>query len=87
MANIKSSEKRNRQNEKRAAANRVYRGAARTAVKKARLAIERGDEDALVLIGNAARALDKAADTGAIHKGNASRHQSRLMLHYNRVNA
>jgi small subunit ribosomal protein S20 len=87
MANIKSSEKRNRQNQKRAAANRVYRSAARTAVKKARVAIERGDENALALIGNAARALDKAAGKGAIHKGNASRHQSRLMLHYNRVNA
>ena len=71
MANIKSSEKRNRQNEKLAAADRVYRGAARTAVKKARLAIDRGDEDALALIGTAARALDKAAGKGAIHKGRA----------------
>jgi ribosomal protein S20 len=43
MANTKSAEKRSRQNTKKAASNRIYRSSARTAIKKARLAIESGD--------------------------------------------
>jgi small subunit ribosomal protein S20 len=79
MANTKSAEKRNRQNEKAAARNRVYRSAARTAVKKARLAVERGDANAAELIRNAESALNRAATKGVIHKNNASRRTSRLM--------
>lgn len=84
MANIKSSEKRNRQNQKRAARNRVYRSAARTAVKKARLAIEQGDDNALELVRKAEQALDRAATKGVVHKNNAARRQSRLMRYYNK---
>lgn len=79
MANTKSAEKRNRQNEKAAARNRVYRSAARTAVKKARLAVERGDVNAAELIRNAESALNRAATKGVIHKNNAARRTSRLM--------
>jgi small subunit ribosomal protein S20 len=79
MANTKSAEKRNRQNEKAAAQNRVYRSAARTAVKKARLAVERGDANAAELIRSAESALNRAATKGVIHKNNASRRTSRLM--------
>ena len=80
MANIKSAIKRNRQNEKRRQHNRIFRGAARTAVKKARLAIEAEDLDAAreaTLV--AVSALDKAAEKGILHKNNASRRKSRLM--------
>ena len=45
MANIKSQIKRNKQNEKRRIRNRVYRGSARTYVRKALSAIESGDVD------------------------------------------
>ncbi len=43
MANIKSAIKRNKTNEKRRLRNRIYRGKARTFVKRARTVIEEGD--------------------------------------------
>ena len=80
MANIKSQIKRNRQNQKRRARNRVYRGSARTFVKKAQLAIESGDVDAArAATIQAVSALDKAAEKGVLHKNNASRRKGRLM--------
>lgn len=80
MANIKSAIKRNKQNEKRRGRNRVYRGTARTFIKKARLAIENGEkETAETLVRQAVSALDKAAEKGVLHKNNASRRKSRLM--------
>ena len=50
MANIKSAEKRNRQRLKAEAANRIVRGSARTAIKKARQAIAAGDANAKVVL-------------------------------------
>ena len=80
MANIKSQIKRNRQNEKRRVRNRVYRGAARTAVKAARIAIETGKPaESKTAVIDAISALDKAAQEGTIHKNNAARRKSRLM--------
>jgi small subunit ribosomal protein S20 len=80
LANTKSAIKRNRQNEKRRVRNRVYRGNARTQVKKARLAIEAGNvEEARTATMEAVSALDKAAEKGILHKNNASRRKSRLM--------
>ena len=80
MANIKSAIKRNKQNEKRRVRNRVYRGSARTYVRKARLSISEGDvQDARQSTLEAISALDKAAEKGVIHKNNAARRKSRLM--------
>jgi small subunit ribosomal protein S20 len=80
LANIKSAIKRNKQNEKRRVRNRVYRGTARTFIKRARLAIENGEKDtAETLVRQAVSALDKAAEKGVLHKNNASRRKSRLM--------
>lgn len=80
MANIKSAIKRNRQNEKRRLRNRIYRGRARSFVKKARTNIEEGDlEAAREATIQAMSALDKAAEKGIIHKNNAARRKSRLM--------
>ncbi len=82
MANIKSQIKRNKQNEKRRVRNRVFRGQARTFVKKARLAIEAGEkESAVEATKDAISALDKAAEKGIIHKNNAARRKGRLMKH------
>ncbi len=80
MANIKSAIKRNRQNEKRRAHNRISRGRARTFIRKAQAAIEGGELEAAreaTLV--AVSALDKAAEKGILHKNNASRRKSRLM--------
>ena len=80
MANIKSQIKRNRQNIKRRARNRVVRGNFRTALRRARLAIESGDaEQANEAAKAATKALDKAAAKGVIHKNKAARQKSRLM--------
>lgn len=84
MANIKSQIKRNRQNTKQRARNRVYRGSARTAVRDARAAIGNGEaEDARAAAMIALKALDKAAAKGVIHKNNAARRKSRLMQQLN----
>jgi small subunit ribosomal protein S20 len=80
LANIKSQIKRNKQNEKKRLRNRVYRGTARTFVRKAFSAIETGDkETAEVVALKAVSALDKAAQKGVLHKNNAARRKSRLM--------
>ena len=78
MANIKSQIKRNRQNEKRRLRNRVNRGAARTAVKDARTALE-SKTDSQTAVMFAISVLDKAANKGAVHPRNAARRKGRLM--------
>lgn len=84
MANIKSQIKRNRQNEKRRQHNRVYRGSARTFVKKALVAIESGDKTAAdEAVKTAVKSLDRAAQKGVIHKNNAARRKSRLVTKFN----
>jgi small subunit ribosomal protein S20 len=80
LANIKSAIKRNKQNEKRRVRNRVYRGRARTYVKKAIAAIDDNEyESARQATVEAISALDKAAEKGVLHKNNAARRKSRLM--------
>lgn len=80
MANIKSAIKRNKQNEKRRLRNRVFRGRARTYVKKAHQAMaDQSLEDARQATLEAISALDKAAEKGVLHKNNAARRKSRLM--------
>ena len=84
MANIKSQIKRNKQNQKRRMRNRVYRGTARTYVRKAEAAIKVGDAQASQEeVLKAIRALDKAASKGVIHKNNAARRKSPLVKKLN----
>ena len=86
MANTKSAIKRLRSAERRRLHNRVYRGQARTAVKKARSLMAAGNlEEAREAVQAASRALDKAAAKGIIHKNNASRRKSRLMQQLNQA--
>jgi small subunit ribosomal protein S20 len=80
LANIKSAIKRNKQNEKRRVRNRIYRGRARTYVKKAFTAIDSNEVDtARAATVEAISALDKAAEKGVLHKNNAARRKSRLV--------
>ena len=77
---LKSSQKRERQNEKRRLRNRSYKSRARTLVKKAFLEIEEQNlESAQEATSVAVKALDKAAAKGVIHKNNAFRRKGRLM--------
>ena len=80
MANIKSQIKRNKQNDKAAEKNRAVRTALKTSTKKVRTAVAEGDADAAVARAReAARALDKAASKGVVHKRTAARRKSRLI--------
>jgi small subunit ribosomal protein S20 len=80
LANLKSQKKRNKQNEKRRVRNRVFRGAARTSVKKARLVLESGNaEEARAATLEAVSQLDQSAQKGTLHKRNAARRKGRLM--------
>ena len=78
---LKSSQKRERQNEKRRIRNKSYKSKTRTLIKKAFIALEEGNLDnARVATSDAVQALDKAAAKGVIHKNNASRRKGRLMV-------
>jgi small subunit ribosomal protein S20 len=79
LANKKSAIKRMRQNPKRRARNRYFTTRARTMIKKARIELDGGTEDARQATLEAISALDKAAEKGILHKNNASRRKSRLM--------
>lgn len=79
MANHPSAEKRNRQRVVRTERNRAAKSTVRTAVKRARAAIEAGDgAEAKKVVADAEKALAKAAKKGAIHKKAASRTTSRI---------
>jgi small subunit ribosomal protein S20 len=86
LANIKSQIKRNKQNAAARLRNRVYRGSARTFVRKAQSAVRNENTElAETEVLKAIRALDKAAAKGVIHKNNAARRKSRLMAHFNSI--
>ena len=79
MANHPSAEKRNRQRIVRAQRNRSTLSALRTAVKQARQAIAGGAaEGARERVGQASRALAKAAQKGVIRPQTAARTTSRI---------
>ena len=79
MANTRSAEKRNRQTQKRRARNQGVRTRVKSAVKKVRETLERGElaasQEAFKV---AARAIDKASSKGVVHRNTASRKISRL---------
>ena len=77
MANIASAEKQRRQAEKRKARNRAGKSNLRTALKKARTAIQGGDADKETL-ATTFSVVDKAAKTGHIKENTANRYKSRL---------
>ena len=80
MANIKSAIKRIRSSARKQKDNRILRGRARTAIKKARLALSEGkSEDASTAVKQAISELDRAAGKGVVHKNNAARRKARLM--------
>ena len=88
MANIKSQIKRNRQNGKRHDRNTTVRSALKTSTKKVHAAVGEGDaETAVARQREAARALDKAASKGVLHKRTAARKKSRLAKAVNRTSA
>ena len=86
MANIKSQIKRNRQNAVRHERNKGAKSALKTQTKRVHSAIAAGDADvAATEQRETARALDKAASKGILHKRTAARRKSRLAKAVNRV--
>jgi small subunit ribosomal protein S20 len=79
LANTRSAEKRNRQTQKRRARNQGVRTRVKSAVKKVRETLERGElAEAQEAFKVAARAIDKASSKGVVHRNTASRKISRL---------
>lgn len=86
MANLKSSKKRIRSDERKRIRNVMVRSSIKTAIKKVEQAIEQGDVKlAEERFSEAASSLDSAAAKGIIHKNNSSRHKSRLMKKLNAI--
>ncbi len=79
MANIKSQIKRIKTNEKARLRNKATKSALRTSVRRFREAADAGDSaKATELAQVAARALDKAASKGVIHKNQAANRKSAI---------
>ncbi len=77
MANIKSQIKRNRQNVTARERNRQVRSALKTHARRFRVALDSGDKDAATeAYRTAARALDKAASKGIMHRNTAANRKS-----------
>lgn len=84
MANIKSQIKRNRQNEAQRRRNKSVSSALKTKIKRFEQAVASGDpEAAREQYRDTARALDKAASSGIIHKNKAANKKSRLAKRLN----
>ncbi len=78
MANIASAEKQNRKMIKHRARNRAAMASLRTAVKKARTAVDDKSADAQALVKQAVSIIDSAVSKGILKRGTASRYVSRL---------
>ncbi len=79
MANIKSAEKRNRQNTVRRDRNRAATSTLRTQVKKMRKILEEGDEKAInAMLSETFSMIDRTAKRKVIHRNTADRYKSRL---------
>jgi small subunit ribosomal protein S20 len=79
VANIKSQIKRVKTNEKARQRNKSVKSSVKTAIRKFREAAEAGEiEKAVQLQKDAARALDKAASKGVLHKNQAANRKSAI---------
>ena len=86
MANMKSAEKRARQNDKRRARNRVLKTSAHTAVKKAltQILAAPSRDKALEALKEGEKAIRKTASKGVYSTEKSSRKVSRLALALNK---
>ena len=84
MPNMKSAEKRMRQNEIRRSRNRQRRGEMRTEIKKFRqLLSEQKKDEARKLLQGVYAVIDRSAQRGVIHSKTAARYKSRLTKRLN----
>jgi small subunit ribosomal protein S20 len=86
LANIKSSQKKNRQRIRHEARNRAQKSAMRTAIKALRAAIaSKNSKDAKELLPSAVQLLDRAGRRGVIKQRSASRAVGRLTVAVNGI--
>ena len=86
MPNIKSAEKRVRQNVVREDRNKRTKSMLKTSIRRFEEALQNGDpEEAKLKLQAAYRQIDKAAAKGVVHKNNAARKKSRLSRLFNRT--
>jgi small subunit ribosomal protein S20 len=78
VANIASAEKQNRKMIKHRVRNRAAMATLRTAVKKARAAVDDKSTDATALVREAVSIIDSAVTKGIVKRRTASRYVSRL---------
>jgi len=79
LANIKSAQKRARQNVVRRARNQALRSRGRTAIKKVLKAIQAGDREAAAAsFREAVPQIDRLVTKGIIAKNRAAKYKSRL---------
>jgi len=79
MAHTKSSIKDLKRTKKRTTRNRTLKSKMRTLVKKARVSVEAGNDDAVGKMNSAIVVLDKMVSKGIVHPNNAARKKSRLI--------
>ncbi len=87
MPNIKSAKKRVLVSKANYEKNKAYRSALRTALKKADAAINAKSEDMNAVVTATVKKIDQAAAKGIIHKNNAARKKSALVVRCNKANA
>lgn len=77
MSNIKSAEKRYRQDKKRNLQNKATKSVMRTEFRKLREAVQAKEkEQALALLPVVFKKIDKAAKAGCIHRNTAARRKA-----------
>jgi len=83
MPNIKSAKKRVLVNQTKAQRNKSANSALKTAIKKANVAIEANSDDKEALVNAAVKKIDQAQAKGLLHKNNAARKKSALVIRLN----
>lgn len=87
MPNIKSAKKRVKVIEVKTARNKAYNSALKTSLKKANAAIESASADRQDAVKAAIQKIDQSVAKGILHKNNAARKKSALVLKLNKSQA
>lgn len=86
VPNIKSAKKRVRSNARKSDVNTLVRSSMRTAIKNCEKTINGGNKDeAATKLNIALQRVDKACNSGLVHKNKAARLKSRLTKAYNKM--
>jgi len=83
VPNVKSAKKRVKVISAKTARNKAIKSALRTAVKKAYVSIEAGNDDKNEIVKLAFKKIDQAAAKGILHKNTAARNKSSLTKRLN----